>query len=924
MRTLSTRSGQRNTGPLPRQVKLTGVGLVAFLTAWPLCFAFLILSPAGKPTFEIAAASSDAGFSQIFVGQESNGFSEQASTWAPMVEGDANLRFGLRSWRGTVGEFIRWDPLDRPAKMVVKQIQLKTGLVAEEIELERVRPSMAVVTQQTADGDLVLVLESNDPQVLFEADVAAFIERSNKLSALVAGVIAGVVAVCCVVVFQQRIAVRRLWNGLPAPLGAPSQIKVPRWAVLIFGFLAASGTTLLILGSKVIGVSWDEPTHESSLGEYFRSGIYAPRWSFADGAPSDVAAFVYAPVADLLGHTLGAALGVHDWFAESYTSESYFARHVTVAALTILGIIAVGLTVKTVLDSWKWALVGVATMFALPLFIGHGMFNIKDAPLAVGFSVFSLGLTMLVTRLSRPSDSVISATALGLGLVLALGSRPGIWLALALSVVLVLTLSSLLRLRQERGGAVVALLAHQLTAVIIATIGAWLILWLIYPAAFGQPGNLLVNSVAVSQAFPWTGTTLTAGLPLSGQPPWFYIPLWLGAQVPVVVLALVVVGVVAVVIGYIRAWKGNRSVTRGDIGWLPAIFQAFGVPVAAVLLGSSLYGGLRQLLFVFPALAILAVVGLSWTARLISRTPKSLYWRGLWLIAIVGLSVPLFAQVRLFPYSFAYFNAAASLGDLEEQWEIDGWWLSGRELVADRQLPKRTVCVESQDRPIAECARLGMVSPFLGDSVFDDFPLAEDEYVALSRFGTPPSGDECVPTGGVVRPALLQTIKLSTADLCKVSLQSYPDRGLALPSASSDDPSLLWGWDEFLFWGWRPSIDRGVIMENADASLGFSMADSDLNALKEIRLAGRGVEAQPVANPVSIHVNGVEVGQISIPPESQEWSGVFPVPAEAWTALGDSRVVVRLSVEDGDSQEPPMLVGPESLAVLQLAEVEVR
>ena len=102
------------------------------------------------------------------------------------------------------------------------------------------------------------------------------------------------------------------------------------------------------------------------------------------------------------------------------------------------------------------------------------------------------------------------------------------------------------------------------------------------------------------------------------------------------------------------------------------------------------------------------------------------------------------------------------------------------------------------------------------------------------------------------------------------------------------------------------------------------MSDIDLNALKEIRLAGRGVEAQPVANPVSIHVNGVEVGQISIPPESQEWSGVFPVPAEAWTALGDSRVVVRLSVEDGDSQEPPMLVGPESLAVLQLAEVEVR
>jgi hypothetical protein len=86
--------------------------------------------------------------------------------------------------------------------------------------------------------------------------------------------------------------------------------------------------------------------------------------------------------------------------------------------------------------------------------------------------------------------------------------------------------------------------------------------------------------------------------------------------------------------------------------------QAFVMPLAAVVMNANLYHGLRQLLFAFPGQAVLATVGI---AAAVSTVPTVRGRRVLAGVGIAALALPLVVQARMFPYQYAYGNAAAEL-----------------------------------------------------------------------------------------------------------------------------------------------------------------------------------------------------------------------------------------------------------------------
>ena len=882
-----------------------GASCLAFVGVWITSFSILFLSPWGQPQIHMDLSSSSPGFSQVFFADEDQVFTEQGSTWAIVTDGPSAASFPVLPWRGTLGSELRWDPLDQPAEMTVRSIRLRSGVLSEEVPLERLRPSQAVSEIVLSESGATFTAESNDPQILLTADTESFAQSSISRSALLSLGLAFVAAALVWFYLQRRnrsaaaAGARARASSLDSGPDVGLAQRIPHWTFVLVSALAAAGAVMLLRGSRVIGVSWDESIHERSLEEFFRSGWFIPRGSFVEAVPRLADASVYAPAGALLAHIPGALGGVHSWFEASFTAQAYESRHLAVAAISLGGLVASAVSARLMFRSWRWSVLTIAVGFSIPVLLGHSMFNIKDAPVAAAFSLYTLGLVIL-SRISVGRGALLAAAVVQTGaIVLGLGNRPGIWVGFLASTILTLVLLAALDIRASgvRIGLQEGL--RRVLSVTTAFIVGFSILWAVYPVAFGDPVAILRNSLVSSQDFPWSGFTLTAGTLMPAQPPWTYIPFWVGAQLPLLVLATAGVGLVWSVLAYVRSLNFasvGSSLLRGNV---PVLLQASIVPLGAVLLGSTLYGGMRQFLFVFPAVALLAVVGIERIVRWAATQDRTWLVPLTWSLVVVGLTVPILSQLRLFPFSHAYFNAAASAGDVDQNWDIDGWWLSGRELVEGQQLPDRTICVDSEERFVTSCSRMGMITPFLGEPDNSAIELGEDQYVALSRFPYSVGPDVCTPFREVTRGLFFQEVQLSHADVCTATLGEYAAGGLSFSSLTNPDPVLLWGWNPYLLWGWGAPDSNGVWMVEPEASVGF-LLDDDRARPSELTITGAGSALAADGTVLRIFVNGVDAGTIPLPSDGQSQVSTIAIPEQAWQGLGEGRVVVRLAAEDVD------------------------
>ena len=136
--------------------------------------------------------------------------------------------------------------------------------------------------------------------------------------------------------------------------------------------------------------------------------------------------------------------------------------------------------------------------------------------------------------------------------------------------------------------------------------------WAIYPKAFAEPLKLLVHSVSDSAGYPIEIVTLTAGQLLPTNPPFWYLPAWFAASIPILIGGLALVGAILGVRALLRSDDEGRlraALRRPELGLLLVLQQAVLLPAAAIVGHGVMYDGLRQHLYVVPAIAILAAVG---------------------------------------------------------------------------------------------------------------------------------------------------------------------------------------------------------------------------------------------------------------------------------------------------------------------------
>ena len=342
--------------------------------------------------------------------------------------------------------------------------------------------------------------------------------------------------------------------------------------------------------------------------------------------------------------------------------DVYLSRHV----LTHLFFAASGfccwLLAYRLTGSRAIALIAMLLFLLHPRLYAHSFFNSKDVPFLGMFAI----CLYLVHRAFR-RDSLSAFVLCGAGVAILTNIRI-LGLMLFGAVLAMRALDFVLASgREERrrvalGGALFALSA---AAVLY---GAW-------PALWRDPAGVIAESFARMAQHEWQTTEIFRGEAIrSDQAPPLYVPVWFLITTPPIALLLGLAGFAATAHAAVARPLDALRNTEARFALLLAGCAVLPV-AAAIVLGSTLYNGWRQMYFLYAPFCLLAVFGLRWLAS--SAAERMRGGRGaVYVLAGAGVLAALVSIVRIHPHQQVYFNFLVDRETpqyLRTQFTMDYW-----------------------------------------------------------------------------------------------------------------------------------------------------------------------------------------------------------------------------------------------------------
>ena len=633
----------------------------------------------------------------------------------------------------------------------------------------------------------------------------------------------------------------------------------------------------------------DEFFHLAKIQLFLDHGLYA--LSGGENAAGELLGtrghlYAYGPIFTLTAHLVTVLVGVETWGTIEYTDAAYIVRHMMVSVFSFIGVAAAGWAVAIVTRSWRWGLATSAILVSIPLWTGSAMFNLKDTPAATGYTLLTAGciaLTLPIDRVTR-GTKIIGWLSLFAGTLIIWGVRPGLWPAIALAFFAML----LIRARFNdfsRWKESLSSLIFPLSAVV----ASYAAMMAIYPKLFLNPFKLIYGSFRETSSFSHNTFVLTNGVQLGAPPPWYYIPQWLSAQLPEALLVLLVVGTVLAI------WLVLRRLFRSAPSTLDYVFPAMvfvfiqfaAFPVAAILLRSTVYGGLRQFMFLIPAVAMLIMLSVFVLVRhgALSRVRGVLPTVAGVLVA--STIVTTVSQFQLFPYVTSYFNPTTVAGGIDDRWEMYPRKLAVGELYAKLTVDQRLRCTK--------CPPLdAFPTQYAEPSTIESPPL---EYWEAIRF--PPNvpskrpREVCAATANAVtRPYFGATITMLKASVCDITGPSIEET----PSAADGD--IKW-WRQVGQWGWEETRANGVTSSpGISSALAWSTTPIAPGAIQSYVIDLSVLDGSADFVTVSVVVNGIAMDDFEIAAQGKTGL-IIDVPSPSIEGAPDDLVVVEFVLTDG-------------------------
>jgi hypothetical protein len=364
-----------------------------------------------------------------------------------------------------------------------------------------------------------------------------------------------------------------------------------------------------------------------------------------------------------------------------------------IALLLPIGRLAIG----------RWAgLTGIVLCLTTGYLYGSLFFTPIDVPFLFVMTAAVLGIMLMA---SRPVPSWGATICAGLLTGLAIATRSSGFIAQAYLVGAMALCTIEVIAKRER---ILPDLGRILARTGIALGTGWVAAYCLWPwLQIGNPVSQFIEAFQYFANHPssWTmphwGMTVT-----TNHLPWHYVPGQLAARLPLVFVCLIVV---AAALGTRAAvtrfdWRALRDpklranavaalFTRECRQMLILCIATF-LPILFVIIdGSTLYNGLRHILFVIPLLALFAAAGFVWLLPWLRRLP--ILTAGA-VSAYIGLQVASLSSLH--PLEYIAFNAlAGGVRGAYNRFDMDYW--AAAATIALRRLEDRVALKTPSNAP---------------------------------------------------------------------------------------------------------------------------------------------------------------------------------------------------------------------------------
>ncbi len=445
------------------------------------------------------------------------------------------------------------------------------------------------------------------------------------------------------------------------------KLRISKW---LWGLL---GVFLLfqLLTLPFYGVNWDEGSYQyigKRVIAYLSGQI--PYLTFEHAGLQH-----YGSLFNVLNIWLGTILlGYGVAYADAF--------HVLTVLLGSLTFLFLFIFVKS-LTNTRTAFLATLFLMLSPRFLAQLQYNVQEIPVvALGTGAFTFFYLFFSQK--KTSYAWIGALCFGLAMTTKLSAL------LIIPIVLgTVGLSYLIHKPSLK------ILQKDIRFLSIFFIGGIVFMYATWPTLWGSFSAIISAFNFFFHQTIWVGTVLYFGnLYTSHQLPWHYIPFYFLVTTPLLELVFVGIGMVMV--------KRNKSIPL--LGKILLFVWLFLPLLASLRPGQSRYDGIRQYLIIFPAMAVMAGIGLdTFIAIIHKRFVSSFAVTACVFFLILEL---VWQNAIVFPYGDAYYNevfVAVAPKPIEQSFELEYWGVAYREGVEWLNMsaaPGAVVCVPFADHLI--------------------------------------------------------------------------------------------------------------------------------------------------------------------------------------------------------------------------------
>ena len=347
--------------------------------------------------------------------------------------------------------------------------------------------------------------------------------------------------------------------------------------------------------------------------------------------------------------------------------DPYDLRHILCALIGIGGIGAAAATARLIAGP-RAALIAATGLSVCGAWYGTMFNHTKDIPFAAAMTGATLFLIRIARRLPSPRAGDIAAFGLLTGA--ALGVR-------ILGLLLVIYAGFAIALYLPRpwlghGRARWRFVIQSSLRILPALMLAYVMMILAWPWAALEPLNPIRGLLEFSEFHYAIHTVLAGQVYEMANVPRLYVPIYILIRVPLLTLFGAALALTFAVLPLLAA--GSKEPRRRDI---TLVSLAVFFPLACqVIFHGPAFTGLRHFLFVIPALAILAGIGLDAAGTALATRGRAAVSGGL-AVVTACLLWDAVTLVRLHPYQYLFYNSV--VGGLEgasRRYDLDYWFSS--------------------------------------------------------------------------------------------------------------------------------------------------------------------------------------------------------------------------------------------------------